>query len=75
MLPMVILAHTSSGFKHSLDELLKERAVQDKMKDLSCFQESAFLDKFFEILSTDQNKVCYGPKSVEYALSSQAIQT
>jgi len=70
MLPLVILAHTSSGFKHSLHEVLKEKYVQERMKDLSCFQESSYLDKFFEILSTDQNKVCYGPKSVEYAFDS-----
>lgn len=32
------------------------------------------MDKFFEILSTDPDRCCYGPKSVEYALNSQAIE-
>lgn len=34
-----------------------------------------YLDKFFEILSLNPNKVCYGKRSVEFALSNQAVET
>lgn len=32
------------------------------------------MDKFFEILSCNPDKVCYGPKSVDFALSNNAIE-
>ena len=70
ILEKTILAHTSSGYKHSLNEILQNKTVQDKIKDLSVFQESVSLDKFFEILSLNPDKVCYGYKSVEFALKS-----
>lgn len=45
------------------------------MKDVKCMQEGTYLDKFFETLSSDQNRCCYGQKSVQYALDNQAIET
>ncbi|CDW74559.1 protein pelota homolog [Stylonychia lemnae] len=71
----IILTHTSSGFKHSLNEVMSSKTVQDKIKDLSVFSESIQLDKFFEILSMDPDKVCYGYKSVDYAMKSSAVDT
>lgn len=35
-----ILTHTSSGFKHSLQEVMSSKSVQGKIKDLSVFSES-----------------------------------
>jgi len=37
MLDRMIVAHTSSGFKHSMNEILSNKTVQDKIKDLSVF--------------------------------------
>ena len=67
-LDRAIVAHSTSGFKHSLQEVLSNKAVQEKIKDLAVFEESASLDKFFEALAIDQDRVCYGQKSVAYAL-------
>lgn len=53
---------------------MQNQAVQNKVKDFSTFQESIQLDKFFQILGQDADKVCYGIKSVEFSLDSQAIE-
>jgi len=70
-----IVAHSSSGFKHSLSEVLQNRAVQERIKDLACFEEAISLDKFFETLAMDQDRVCYGRRSVDFALANNAVET
>ena len=42
---------------------------------MSCASETAVLDRFFETLATCENKVTYGPKSVEIALREMAVET
>lgn len=71
----IILTHTSSGFKHSLQEVISSRTVMEKINDLSVFSETITLDKFFEILSMNPDCCCYGYKSVDYALKEQAVET
>lgn len=70
-----IVAHSSSGFKHSLQEVLQNRQVQDRIKDLAVFEEAVSLDKFFEALAVNPNVVCYGKKSCDYAMENNAVQT
>lgn len=55
-----IVTHASSGFKHSLQEVLQNRTVQEKIKDMAVFEEALSLDRFFETLAMDQDRVCYG---------------
>ena len=54
---------------------MQNPAVQERIKDLSCFAESKHLDKFFETLRESDDKCCYGYNSVEYALKERAIDT
>ncbi len=42
---------------------------------MSCASETAVLDKFFETLALCEDKVTYGPKSVEVALREMAVET
>lgn len=42
---------------------------------MSCATETATLDKFFEMLAVCEDKVTYGPKSVEIALREMAVET
>ena len=37
----IILTHTSSGFKHSLNEVIGNKNVQDKLKDSSLLTETS----------------------------------
>ncbi len=49
--------------------------MQERIKDLAVFEESISLDKFFEALAIDPDKVCYGKRSVDYALENNAVDT
>jgi len=42
---------------------------------MSCAAETATLDRFFEMLALCEDKVTYGPKSVEIALREMAVET
>lgn len=42
---------------------------------MSCAQETQVLDKYFEMLAICEDKVTYGPKSVEIALKEMAVET
>jgi len=70
-----ILSHCSSGFKHSLTELMSSQVVTSKIQSMSCASETAALEKFFEMLAMCIDKVTYGPKSVEIALRELAVET
>lgn len=70
-----ILSHCSTGFKHSLKEILSNTAVSQAITDLACAQENQVLDRFFETLAMCEDKVTYGPKSVEIALREMAVET
>ncbi|GMN25990.1 hypothetical protein TIFTF001_001140 [Ficus carica] len=58
----IILVHTSSGYKHSLREVLDAPNVMNMIKDTKAAQE-------------DPARACYGPKHVEVAHERMAIQT
>ncbi|GFS30157.1 eukaryotic release factor 1 (eRF1) family protein [Actinidia rufa] len=58
----IILVHTTSGYKHSLREVLDAPSVMDMIKDTKAAQE-------------DPARACYGPKHVEVAHERMAIQT
>jgi len=49
--------------------------VNQKIIDLSCAQETQVLDRFHEMLAVCEDKVTYGPKSVEIALREMAVET
>lgn len=68
ILGRVVLAPCSSGFKHSLNELMGNQAVKERISAMSCSGETASLDEFFRLAEMDQYKVTYGPKSVTLAL-------
>lgn len=74
-LSITITEHCSSGYKHSLEELMKSQAVTQKIQSMSCASETAVLERFFETLALCEDKVTYGPKSVEIALREMAVET
>ncbi|PSR98848.1 Protein PELOTA like [Actinidia chinensis var. chinensis] len=71
----IILVHTTSGYKHSLREVLDAPSVMDMIKDTKAAQEVRALKDFFTMLSNDPARACYGPKHVEVAHERMAIQT
>ncbi|KAH7543430.1 hypothetical protein FEM48_Zijuj02G0183200 [Ziziphus jujuba var. spinosa] len=71
----IILVHTTSGYKHSLREVLDAPNVMNMIKDTKAAQEVRALDDFFSMLSNDPARACYGPKHVEVAHERMAVQT
>lgn len=71
----MILAHASSGYRHSLGEVLDAPNVMSRIKDTQAAQEVKALKDFHEMMSNDPARACYGPKHVEVAHEQLAIQT
>nr|WRK57539.1 Pelo protein [Recilia dorsalis] len=70
-----LLIHSSSGFKHSLREVLMDPVVVAKMADTKALGEVKALEAFYTMLQTEPAKAFYGLKHVEAANESQAIET
>ncbi|XP_078045291.1 pelota mRNA surveillance and ribosome rescue factor [Augochlora pura] len=70
-----LLVHSSSGFKHSLKEVLAEAAVVSRISDTKAAGEVKALEMFFTILQTDPCRAFYGKKHVQKANEAQAIET
>nr|AGJ52120.1 PELOTA [Solanum lycopersicum]AGJ52122.1 PELOTA [Solanum lycopersicum] len=71
----IILVHTTSGYKHSLKEVMDAPNVMTMIKDTKAAKEVQALKDFFNMLSNDPDRACYGPKHVEVAHERLAIQT
>ncbi|XP_049808311.1 protein pelota [Schistocerca nitens] len=70
-----MLVHSSSGFKHSLREVLTDPAVAAKMADTKASGEVKVLESFYTMLQTEPAKAFYGKKHVEKANEAQAVET
>ncbi|KAJ8562792.1 hypothetical protein K7X08_031244 [Anisodus acutangulus] len=71
----ILLVHSTSGYKHSLKEVLDAPNVMNMIKDTKAAKEVQALKEFFNMLSYDPDRACYGPKHVEVAHERMAIQT
>ncbi|KAH9502895.1 hypothetical protein Btru_074734 [Bulinus truncatus] len=69
-----VLVHSSSGFKHSLKEVLADPAVAAKLADTKAAGEVKALDDFYAMLQNDPNRAYYGIKHCERAAEQQAIE-
>ncbi|XP_049867522.1 protein pelota [Pectinophora gossypiella] len=70
-----LLVKASSGFKHSLKEVLQEPAVIAKISDTKAASEVKLLESFYTMLQLEPAKAFYGKKHVERANEAQAIET
>jgi protein pelota len=71
----IILAHSSSGYKHSLKEVLSAPTVMVQIKDTKAAKEVKAMEDFFTMLSNDPSRAFYGPGHVEAAHERLAVQT
>lgn len=69
-----VLIHSSSGFKHSLKEVLQDPTVAARLADTKALGEVKALDDFYNLLLNDQDRAVYGIKAVEKAADLQAIE-
>ncbi|EFA12200.1 protein pelota [Tribolium castaneum] len=70
-----MLIHSSTGFKHSLKEILQDPAVVNKISDTKAASEVKALEVFYTTLQCEPDKAFYGKKHVEKANEAQAIET
>lgn len=70
-----LLVHSSSGFKHSLKEVLQDPAVQAKLADTKASEEVKALEAFYKMLKNEPDRAFYGPKHVSLAVQSDAVET
>uniref|UniRef100_A0A914L1I9 Protein pelota homolog n=1 Tax=Meloidogyne incognita TaxID=6306 RepID=A0A914L1I9_MELIC len=70
-----ILVHSSSGFKHSLNEVLSDIAVSQRLSETKAQAEVKALNTFLELMCTDPQRAVYGYKHVIYAREQQSIET
>ncbi|XP_057294762.1 protein pelota homolog [Hydractinia symbiolongicarpus] len=70
-----ILVHASSGFKHSLKEVLADPAVTSKLTDTKASSEVKALNAFYSMLQQEPERAFYGIDHVERANEMEAIET
>jgi protein pelota len=71
----VVLAHSSSGHKHALSEILQDATIQAKLSDTKYAREVEALSQFYKTLSADSAKAFYGYEYVEKAAEFGAVET
>ncbi|XP_065054604.1 protein pelota-like [Rhopilema esculentum] len=70
-----VLSHASSGFKHSLKEVLADPSIANKLSDTKATGEVKALDAFFKMLQDEPAKAFYGFNQVSGANEAMAIET
>lgn len=69
-----ITVHASSGFKHSLNEILADPTVTSKLADTKATSEVKALEEFYQMLQNDPDRAFYGVLPIERAADMQAIE-
>ena len=71
-----LLAHSSSGFEHSLNEVLmcKDPIINRTLANTNAISETRAVEEFYDMLHADANKAYYGSKHVDYAFSLNAVR-
>jgi len=70
-----VLAHSSSGYKHALDQVLADPALQSQLLDSQAAKEVKVLNKFFRMLNDDSAKAFYSYTHVKAAHERGAIES
>merc|ERR1712002_905527 len=70
-----LLVHSSSGFKHSLQEILSDPAVSSRLSDTKATSEVRALQTFYTMLQNEPDRAFYGIDHVERANEMLAIET
>ncbi|KAF6144296.1 hypothetical protein GIB67_024523 [Kingdonia uniflora] len=74
-MPPIWQVSYTAWIRHSLREVLDSPNVMNLIKDTKAAKEIRALKDFFDMLSNDPDRACYGPKHVEVAHERMAVQT
>ncbi|KAK4151538.1 hypothetical protein C8A00DRAFT_17044 [Chaetomidium leptoderma] len=67
-----VVVHSSTGYIHSLNEVLKSPEVKKTMHDTKFTTETNLMDQFYDRLRKDDGRAWYGTKPVEKAVAEGA---
>ncbi|XP_055388922.1 uncharacterized protein LOC129617992 [Condylostylus longicornis] len=70
-----ISCRASSAHKQSLDEVLADKGILDKISDTKAWSHTAALEQLYSVLHNDPQRACYGPTHVEFATERGAVKT
>lgn len=73
--PKFVVVHCSTGHVHALNEVLKSPAVVAKLADTKFAKETRAVEKFLEMMNTDEYRAWYGPNEVRRAIEKGAVGT
>jgi protein pelota len=65
--------HSSTGYVHSLNEILQSPEVKATLRDKKFAKETQAMDDFYEKLKRDDGRAWYGVKPVERAINEGAV--
>jgi protein pelota len=68
-----VKAHTSSGHKRAIEEMLGDAAVSAMVGEVKAAEEAKALQTFYDMLSADPDRACYGEKQVTAADEQLAV--
>ena len=71
----IIYTESSSGFKHSLQEILSKPNIKALIKDTKCIDDVSVMERFNEIKGLQPDKLFFGYKSFDIAYKNFAIDT
>lgn len=71
----IIYTESSSGFKHSLQEILSKPNIKALIKDTKCIDDVSVMEKFNEVKGIQPDKLFFGYKSFDIAYNNYAIDT
>lgn len=70
-----LYTHSSSGYKHSLEEILAKPDIKRAIKSTKCINDVEAMEDFNKVLGTDMDKCFFGLKSFEIVYEKNAIDT
>lgn len=59
--------HASSGHKNAIEQILVNPDVRNQLNDVKAVNEVKALERFYQVLSTDENRAVYGFRDVFHA--------
>ena len=68
-----MMAHTSTGLDHGLEEAYKDPRVAEQLKDMMFARETKLMDKFYDHLRKDDDRAWYGKVPVQKAVNQGAV--
>ncbi len=68
-----VVVHSSSGYLHSLNEVIKSPEVMIKLKDTKYARETRLMDGFYDLLRKDDGRAWYGPNECAAAVEKGAV--